>query len=228
MKFFYSAGVMSYGEGYWWHRFFNFPKLSFVTKTLTLNPKKGNKYLILPVFNSVFNKVSLDNIGIYNFIKKYKISNIHRTISIAGTDKHIRHLIDLIDYFLPKKDSIELNYSCPNVKSFNNTWVPRSHRKIYLKLNYKQDPYLYDLSKIKGIRLNSIPLGFCGGSGKIAQKKNWAFIEKFNKEGLNVSGCSIQNYEDIKRLSDIGCTEIGIGSIILTRPKFVESLKNLI
>ena len=76
MKFFYSAGVMSYGEGYWWHRFFNFPKLPFVTKTLTLNPKKGNKYLILPVFNSVFNKVSLDNIGIYNFIKKYKVSDI--------------------------------------------------------------------------------------------------------------------------------------------------------
>jgi len=226
MKFFYSAGTMGYGDGWWWHKFFNFPKFSFVTKTLTLFPKKGNKYLILPVGNS-FNKVGLDNIGLYHFIDKYKYSSVSRTISIAGPDEYIKRMIKLIDLFLPKNDSIELNFSCPNVKSFENSLIPKTDRDVYLKLNWTQNPYDYNLDRVKGIHLNSIPLKFCGGSGKIAQKKNWKFIKKYNKEGLNIAGCSVQNIQDIKRLEDIGCEEIGIGSIMLTHPRFVESLDSI-
>lgn len=225
MNFFYSAGAMGYGENYWWHRFFDFPKLPFVTKTLTLFPTKGNKYLILPIGNSVFNRVGLDNIGIHEFIKKYKCSKMPRTISIAGPDRLIKEMVELIDYFLPKEDSIELNFSCPNIKPFNNRVIPETNRDLYLKLNCTQSPYSYDRSNIKGIRLNSISLKFCGGSGKIAQKKNWKLIKMFNRSGLNAAGCSIQNVQDIQKLEDIGCKEIGIGSIMLTNPRFVEKLK---
>lgn len=225
MKYFYSAGAMGYGEGYWWHRFFNFPILPFVTKTLTLYQNKGNKYLIIPDFRgSIYNKVGLDNIGIYNFIGKYRYSNVPRTISIAGPDEYIKKMMDLIDLFLPKEDSVELNFSCPNIKSFNNRVIPETNRDLYLKLNWTQSPYSYDRSNIKGVRFNSIPLKYCGGSGKIAQKKNWGLIKILNRHGLNAAGCSAQNFEDIKKLEDIGCKEIGIGSVMLTHPKFVERL----
>jgi dihydroorotate dehydrogenase len=231
MKFFYSAGAMGYGEGYWFHRFYDFPdKLSLVTKTLTIKPRRGYKYAVLPFKGSVFNKIALDNVGfywwydnIYDFVDAYYDRDV--IVSIAGLDDELEKMVDVLDY-LSKIVGIELNFSCPNVKSFNNKNIPYSkHHKLYLKLSYKQDPYDYDLDKIEGIRLNSIPLRFCGGSGKIAQKKNWEFIEKFNKEGLNVAGCSFTSMEDIKRLEDLGCTEIGIGSAILTNPKLVEKLK---
>jgi dihydroorotate dehydrogenase len=226
MKFFYSAGAMGYGEGYWWHGLFNFPRLPFVTKTLTLYQTKGNKHLIIPDFRgSIYNKVGLDNIGMYGFMGKYKCSNISRTISIAGPDEYIKKMIDLTEVFLPKDTSIELNYSCPNIKSFENSWIPKTDRDLYLKLNWTQSPYNYNLDRVKGIRLNSIPMNFCGGSGKIAQKENWEFIRKYNKEGLNVAGCSAQNFEDVKILENIGCKEIGIGSAMLTHPRFVEKLK---
>jgi dihydroorotate dehydrogenase len=226
MKYFYSAGTQNYGEGWWWHSFFNFPKLPFVTKTLTLYQKKGNKYLIIPDFRgSIYNKVGLDNIGIHSFIGEYKHSDTPRTISLAGPDEYILKMMSLIDLFLPKDDNIELNFSCPNVESFENKWVPKTSRDVYLKLNWTQKPHNYDLYRVKGIRLNSVPMKFCGGSGKIAQEKNWAFISKYNKEGLNVAGCSAQNFEDIKILENIGCKEIGIGSAMLTHPRFVEKLK---
>ena len=227
MKFFYSAGAIGYGDGYWWHRFFNFPILPFVTKTLTLYQNKGNKYLIIPDFRgSIYNKVGLDNIGLYVFLKKHKHSNVSRTISIAGPDRYIEEMVGLIDYFLPKEDNIELNFSCPNVESFENRLIPKTNRDLYLKLNCTQSPYSYDLSEVKGIRFNSIPLKYCGGSGKIAQEKNWRFIKILNRHGLNVAGCSAQNFEDIKILEDMGCKEVGIGSAMLTHPRFVEKLIN--
>jgi hypothetical protein len=227
MKYFYSAGAVGYGSGWWWHRFFSFPVLPFVTKTLTLYQKKGNKYLIIPDFRgSIYNKVGLDNIGIHSFIGKYKCSSTPRTISIAGPDEYIKRMMDLIDLFLPKEDKIELNFSCPNVESFKNRWIPKTNRDLYLKLNCTQSPYSYNLSNIKGICFNSVPMKFCAGSGKIAQKKNWKFIKILNRHGLNVAGCSAQNFEDVKILEDMGCTEIGIGSAMLTNPFFVETLSN--
>ena len=233
MKFFYSAGAMGYGSGYWWHKFFNFPRLPFITKTLTLLPKKGNKYLILPTFNSVFNNVGLDNMALGPFLVRYGKYVEDRTISLAGRDINIEYMLMEMDLpfisrnidNVPCSSDVELNFSCPNVKSFNNRIIPKTNRNIYLKLNWTQDPYDYDLDRVKGIRLNSVPLKFCGGSGKIAQKRNWGFIYKFNKEGLNVAGCSAQSFKDIKILKDIGCTEIGIGSAMLTHPKFVERLR---
>ena len=226
MNFFYSAGSMNYGQGYFFHRYYDFPKLPFVTKTLTIKPRKGNKWAILPIGKFVFNRVALDNIGINKWLSEYYpfFHGDNVTVSIAGTDDEVETMA-MYSLRWKKIDGVELNFSCPNVKPFENKVIPTSRHKLYLKLNYKQDPYDYDLDKVAGIRLNSIPLKFCGGSGKIAQKKNWKFIEKYNKEGLNVAGCSFTSMDDIKRLEDMGCKEIGIGSIIMTNPKLVEGLK---
>ena len=116
-------------------------------------------------------------------------------------------------------------FSCPNIKSFNNKKVPKTKYPLYLKLNCLQDPYEYNLDNIEGIRLNSIPTIFGGLSGEAAKEKNWKWIKRYIKEGLNIAGCSFSDMIDILELNQMGCKEIGIGSTILTNPILIESLK---
>jgi hypothetical protein len=228
MNFFYSSGAMGYGKGYSRHEKYNFPEFPLVTKTLTRKSREGNPWAVLPVGSSVYNRVGLDNIGLYNWIGRiyHDLNYFDVTVSIAGYDNEILRMVESIDCI--PMGGIELNFSCPNVKNLNNVIVPSTRHKLYLKLNHKQDPYKYNLDGVDGIRVNSIPMGFCGGSGKIAQKKNWKFIKKFNREGLNVAGCSWTSVDDLKRLEDMGCEEIGIGSVILTKPRLVEALPRII
>lgn len=232
MKYFYSAAVMGYGEGRHWHKYYNFPKIPIITKTLTLDSKIGIPFAVIKNGNSVWNRVGLHNIGFLEWFKKYylKWNDDHRKktiVSIAGKDWEIESMVGIFeavcDYNI---GGIEINVSCPNVKSFHNFKIPETDIPVYLKLNHLQDPYDYDLTNIKGIRVNSVPKYFGGISGKAAQKYNWAFIKKFNSEGLNVAGSSITCNDDIKHLEDMGCKEIGIGSIILTNRSIVEALED--
>lgn len=224
MKYFYSAAVMGYGDGKWWHKYYDFPFFPRVTKTLTIYPIYGNPLAVVRLGSSVYNRIGLCNISFGNWIPRYypKVSGHDVTVSLAGTDKDIELMIGYIEKHT-NITSIELNYSCPNVKSFNNRTVPYTNLNVYLKLNYKMDPYQFNLSRVRGIRLNSIPLKICGGSGKVAKEKNWSFIEKYKE--LNVAGCSFNSMDDINKLEDMGCTEIGIGSTILTNPKLICSLR---
>lgn len=236
MKFFYSASTMGYGFGYKWHRKYNFPSFSRVTRTITWEKRIGIPFAILKFNHNVWNKVSLHNKGFWDWIIEYSIypsydlSNV--IVSLAGTDIEIKSMINVIETMKLiftdfKIKGIELNFSCPNVKSFNNKKIPKTEYPLYLKLNCNQDPYEYDLNNITGIRMNSVPGKYCGGwSGKRAQKFNWPKIKTYNHQGLNVAGCSVISMDDIKYLEEYcGCKEIGIGSIILTNPKFVEKLK---
>jgi dihydroorotate dehydrogenase len=233
MKYFYSASVMGYGEGRKWHRYYNFPKLPMVTKTLTWKPKIGIPFAILKYGNSVWNRVGLHNMGFFNWFTEYYLKwsdDFKRNIivSIAGTDWQIESMVGLFETVIGYEiiGGIEINCSCPNVKNYNNIIIPKTDIPLYLKLNWEQDPYDYDLNNITGIRVNSVPGYFGGISGKAAQKYNWAFIKKFNREGLNVSGCSMTFQDDVKIFEDMGCKDIGIGSVILTNPSFVEGLED--
>lgn len=223
MKYFYSAGVMGYGTGRFWHKAYNFPDFTRVTKTLTVEPKTGCPFAIIKIGNTVWNKVALHNIGIWIWYYKNYVGEGNIIVSLAGTDPEIAFMIGRFLNNIHIK-GVELNFSCPNVKSFKNKRIPLSKAPLYLKLNHLQDPYDYDLDKITGIRLNSVPKFFGGVSGKAAQKYNWPWIEKFNKEGLNIAGCSCNTMDDLKRMGDIGCKEIGLGSIVLTNPHLVETL----
>lgn len=229
MRFFYSSGAMGYaGEGYFWHKLFNFPDLPLVTKTITRYEKKGNPLAVLPIGDSVYNKVALHNCGMFGWLMDYHFKfskNTKNVLSLAGSDEDIQIILDtLID--VKYIDSIELNFSCPNVADHNNIVIPNTKKNLYLKLNHLQEPFDYDLDRVKGIRVNSIPMKYGGGSGKVAQEKNWEFIERYNKEGLNVAGSSFTSFNDIKRLEDMGCKEVGIGSIIITNPRLVEKIND--
>lgn len=152
-------------------------------------------------------------------------------ISFTGNPSDIYNAMEIINnnYDFFNIGSMELNFSCPNIhKGLYNYEIPSIMPKlkfpVYLKLRYDEDPYKYDLTHIAGIRLNSVPFMGGGISGKMAQEKNWSFIKQFGKE-LNVAGCSITCYSDIKKLEDMGCKEIGLDSIVLTDSHFVEKLR---
>ncbi len=224
MKFFYSASVMGYGFGYKWHEKYNFPNFPRVTRTLTRYRKFGMPFAILKSNSSVWNRVGLHNIGIDKWVENY-IPGPNIIVSLAGPDREIQSMIDTLEAFDVDVGGVELNFSCPNIKGFQNWEIPKTKYPLYLKLNYLQDPYEYNLDDIREIRMNSVPGKYWGGwSGERAQKKNWRKIEIHSHHGLQVAGCSVTSHDDIKRLEDMGCKSIGLGSIILTDPKFVESL----
>lgn len=224
MRFFYSSGAMGYGNGWWWHRFYHFPKLPVVTKTITLRPRKGYPFAIIRIGNTIYNHFALDNMGVLEWIKQNPDTSV--VVSISGEDHEIEQMIYVIEESLLPVTGIELNYSCPNVEHpRSKRIVPNSVLPLYLKLNSQQDPYDFDLDNICGIRVNAVSCWFGGMSGKAAQKFNWPFIRKFNTEGLNVAGCSFLCLDDIRYLEEYcGCKEIGIGSTILIKPKLIESL----
>ena len=217
--YFYAAASMGFGQGYKWHKFFKFPKFDIITKTVTLKPRIGNPFMIFHLGSSIYNRIKLHNFGIHNWIKNYYDPNL--ILSIAGTDDEIDEIIHIL-HDRPLR-GIELNFSCPNVRSFENKRIPKTNYKLFLKLNYTQDPYNYDLDKVERIDLNSVSKFYGGVSGKLAKKYNWDFINKYRN--ISISGCSFSSIDEIKELEEyFGCTEISIGSIMLINPFLVENL----
>jgi len=228
MNYIYGSGSMGFGNGYIWHKIFNykFPSFPIVTKTITLNETKGYPFAIVKIGNTIYNHVSHHNNG-YNWflenILNYKNDNL--IVSIAGSDIQINELVFRLNN-IDNIKGIQLSFSCPNVKDMKNKNIPKSKHPLYLKLNYLQDPYKYDLNKIKGILVNSVPCWFGGMSGKLSQKYNWPYIKKFNKEGLNIYGSSFVTLDDINYLNEYcGCKTISISSTMLTNPSLIENLK---
>ncbi len=227
MKFFYSASTMGYGFGYKWHKKYNFPNYPRVTRTLTWNKRTGIPFAIVKYGDTVWNRVGLHNMGFGDWRCRYK-PNSNIVVSLAGFDWQIQKMIDFFKETGTDIGGIELNFSCPNVASFNNREIPKTKYPLYLKLNHTQNPYDYDLDNVVSIRLNSVPTLIGGLSGKAAQKKNWQWIERYANDGLNdgpsVAGCSFTSINDIMTLSKMSCREIGIGSIIMTNPRLVEQI----
>lgn len=218
MKYVYSGGTFGFdGKGYKWHKLFKFPSFPKVTKTVTLNSCVGNPFAILHLVNSIWNKVSHHNPGIHYWLKNYYDKNL--ILSIAGKDHEIEEMLYILKDIELK--GIQLSYSCPNVKNENKV-VPYSNHDLYLKLNCNQDPFMYDLSNIKGLFINSVPIKYGAISGKLAQKRNWGFLEKH--KDLNIYGCSFTNQKDIDILRDIGIKKFCIGSMMLINPYLVERL----
>lgn len=229
MKYHYAASTMGqFGQAKWWHRFFNFPDFTRTSKTFTYYPKIGTPFLIAHLGQSIWNRVGLRNPGICqlflcnpNLEKKF-------TISIAGSTDELYLILDYMRFrmLFQYVDGIEFNFSCPNIKSYNNNEIPEVEGiPLYLKLNYLQDPSkINGIERIKRIRVNSVPTFFGGVSGRLAQKYNWPYIEHLIKEGFDISGCSAYSENDLKRLEDMGCKEISIGSMMLTNPWLVEKL----
>jgi len=115
-----ASGTFGYADEY--DDFMNVANLgAIVTKGITLNPRTGNPQpRIKELKNGLINSIGLENIGIYNFIEKrlpvLKENNINFIINIAG--ESIEEYVKLAKICQANNiDAVELNLSCPNVKS---------------------------------------------------------------------------------------------------------------
>ncbi|AYD39705.1 dihydroorotate dehydrogenase [Clostridium fermenticellae] len=115
-----ASGTFGFGEEY--DNFYDVSRLGGIcSKGLTLNPKYGNDGV--RVFESkagMLNSVGLQNPGVDHFIK-YELPNMkkYNTVTIANLgggsiEEYIAGIQKLNDTDV---DMIELNISCPNVKS---------------------------------------------------------------------------------------------------------------
>lgn len=115
------SGVFGYAEvnpGY-----VDYKKLgAIVTKTLSLEPRKGNPQpRVWETSSGMLNSVGLQNPGVRNFLKN-KMPAIRRNgtvkiiISITGQDEgEISEIIETLMEEESHFDAIELNLSCPNI-----------------------------------------------------------------------------------------------------------------
>ena len=223
IKFHYSAGSMGWGNGRFWHRFISLPDFPRITKTVTLKPRIGRPWAIAHLGTSIWNWQGLPNTGFTNLMRKEPFFKHPVILSIAGSDNEILVMVDYIERHHPENIiGIELNFSCPNVKDHKNKSIPESRLPLYLKLNCKQSPQDYDLSKISKISVNSVPCKIGALSGKLAQKKNWKFIKQHID--LPISGASWRTIDDLHQLLDMGCKNIDVGTVLLTNPRLVGKL----
>jgi dihydroorotate dehydrogenase (NAD+) catalytic subunit len=115
-----SSGTFGYGEEY--EELVDLRKLgALVTKSITLKPKEGNPPpRIIETPAGLLNSIGLENVGLDNFIKEklpfLKRLKIPIIVSIAAeSEKDYLELAESIDK--EKIEAIELNVSCPNIKS---------------------------------------------------------------------------------------------------------------
>lgn len=92
-----------------------------VTKAISLNPREGNNHLrIFEVYGGMINSIGLENVGIQRFLAEkapvLQDENIEFVINLAGSTQV--EYIELARICQSNNiKAIELNVSCPNVKS---------------------------------------------------------------------------------------------------------------
>ena len=112
----------TYGYSIEYNIFNDVSKLgAIVTKAITLEPRKGNEGARLyETASGMINRIGLENVGVEEFISKkipiLKKTGVNHIVNVAGST--------IEDYCAVSKylneagvDAIELNVSCPNVKS---------------------------------------------------------------------------------------------------------------
>ncbi len=115
-----ASGTFGYCDEY--EEFFDVSRLgAIVTKAITLEPRKGNATKrIMETRASMINSIGLENMGIYAFLEKVlpKLysKKIDFIMNIAGRTKE--EYIELAKVCEQNSiPAIEMNVSCPNVKS---------------------------------------------------------------------------------------------------------------
>ena len=92
---------------------------AIVTKAISLEPRLGNKgERIFETYGGMINRIGLENVGINEFIKTKlpELKNIDYVMNVAGsTIEEYIEITKLCEINNIKK--VELNVSCPNVKS---------------------------------------------------------------------------------------------------------------
>ncbi len=115
-----ASGTYGYSSEY--NDFIDVSKLgAIVTKAISLTPREGNKHIrITETKAGMINSIGLENVGIQEFINKklpvLKENNINFVMNLAGSTLD-EYLETAKICELNKIKAVELNVSCPNVKS---------------------------------------------------------------------------------------------------------------
>lgn len=115
-----ASGTFGYSDEY--NEFIDVAKLgAIVTKAISLNPRAGNKNIrITETKAGMINSIGLENVGIEKFLETkipvLKENNIDFVVNIAGSTIDEYKILGKICNTNEIK-AIELNVSCPNVKS---------------------------------------------------------------------------------------------------------------
>lgn len=115
-----ASGTYGYAEEY--NDFIDVSNLgAIVTKAISLKPREGNKHLrITETKAGMINSIGLENVGIDEFLKRklliLQANNIEYVMNVAGStlDEYVQMAKICNDNNIK---AIELNVSCPNVKS---------------------------------------------------------------------------------------------------------------
>jgi len=159
----------------------------FVTKTITLKPRKGNKPpRIYDLGFGVINSIGLENPGLERFKRDYleSLNRLKTKVFISIYGEEFREWKELI-LSLNKENiaGFELNFSCPNIKKsplyLNSKWLysfinrlrPYTKKLLIAKLpflsNIKDIAVSLKKANIDAITLiNTIPAMAVGAEGK--------------------------------------------------------------
>ena len=115
-----ASGTFGYADEF--EDFMNVSRLgAVVTKAISLNPRPGNSWnRVIEVTSGMINSIGLENVGIEKFISDklpvLKAKNINFVMNLAGSgmDEYVE-LARICE--ANKIGAVELNVSCPNVKS---------------------------------------------------------------------------------------------------------------
>jgi dihydroorotate dehydrogenase (NAD+) catalytic subunit len=220
--FFIASGPAKYGQGYDWTEnpinafFFKSglikPEMfgGMVTKTFTIEPRKGNYsklkpwQVLKPVRDGWLNRFGWNNCGIGLFINKIypkvKLNNLIPSIGALKTGREFLIIVDMLN----KIDilAIEWNISCPHVdilfrhdlKKLANLFkeaVKRSRHHLIVKLGAIDNPVtkakIAEECGIKAVSaINTIPayypgFGDCGKSGPAIKETALKTVEQIVK-----------------------------------------------
>ncbi len=115
-----ASGTFGYADEF--EDFMNVSRLgAVVTKAISLKPRPGNSWnRVIEVTSGMINSIGLENVGIERFISEklpvLKQKNIDFVMNLAGSG--LDEYIELAKICEANKiQAVELNVSCPNVKS---------------------------------------------------------------------------------------------------------------
>ncbi len=228
-----ASGTFGYADEF--KDFLDVSKLgAIVTKAITINPKKGNEgERIFETQKGMINRIGLENVGIKEFIDKklpvLKEKNINFIMNLAGSS--FEDYIETAKIAQNAKiEAIEVNVSCPNVKSgcleFGTTpeslsKLTESIRKVYKGfLIIKLTPNVSDIESLALAAQNSgadciSAINTIKGLGiKIEITPDKKFKKTFVQGGLSGRCIKPVALSMVKRIkSTVKIPIIGIGGI---------------